>query len=97
MATITKIRRADCIKYRAQVRVKKEGRVLYSKTQTFNSKRAAEVWGIKHEDEISENGIPGEQLDLSVAEACAKYLADLEASPNGVGRSKAQSLRAMGA
>ncbi len=65
MATVTKIRRSDYIKYRAQVRVKEEGKVIYSKAQTFNSKKAAEVWAMKHEDEISTHGIPSENDDIS--------------------------------
>ena len=60
MATIAKFCRCDCIKYRAQLRAKREGKVIYSKTQTFNSKKAAQVWAIRHENEISTHGIPTE-------------------------------------
>ena len=95
MATIRAIEGANGTRYRAQVRIRRGGEIIYAKAKTFSSKKAAEAWAKNLERDIESDGIPTEHSDMSVAEACGKYLADLEGSPKGVGRSKAQCLRAM--
>lgn len=95
MATISKIEGVNGIRYRAQVRINEGGKTVYSKAKTFTSKNAAKRWAELVEEEYHQNGAPHELINITVAEACGLYLKDLEASPKGVGRSKAQCLRAM--
>lgn len=57
MATIRPRKRADCtISYTAQIRIKKDGVQVYTESQTFARKKAAEAWVKRRETELSEPG-----------------------------------------
>lgn len=95
MATITQRKGKQGLRYTAQIRMRKDG-VQHSESKTFDTKAAAKAWGRKREAELEEYGFPDRYDGMTVAEGCLRYLADLRASPRGVGRSKAQTLEAMG-
>lgn len=55
MATITPRKNKDgSTSYKAQVRIRKGGTVLYQETQTFARESAARAWGKKRETELSD-------------------------------------------
>lgn len=57
MATIRPRKRADgTISYTAQIRIKKDGVQVYTESQTFARKKAAEAWVKRRETELSEPG-----------------------------------------
>ena len=57
MATIRGRKRADgTVSYTAQIRIKKNGVQVYTESQTFARKKAAEAWAARRETELSEPG-----------------------------------------
>jgi integrase len=58
MGTITERKRQDGTSaYTAQIRIKRGGRVLHTEAQTFEKRKAAELWLLKREAELA-NGLP---------------------------------------
>ncbi|MCQ4311749.1 site-specific integrase [Pseudomonas stutzeri] len=57
MATIRPRKRADgTVSYTVQIRIKKDGEQVYQESQTFERKKAAEVWAKRRETELNEPG-----------------------------------------
>lgn len=57
MATITSRKRKDgSTAYRAEVRIKREGRIVHKEVKTFDTRKAAENWGKKREVALKEPG-----------------------------------------
>ncbi len=95
MATITqRTGRNGEKRYTAQIRMQKDGR-RHTESETFGSKKAAQVWAKKREAELEANGLPKYHDGIDVATACAKLVEDLEKSPRGLGRSKRLALLRM--
>jgi integrase len=59
MASIISRKRADgTTAYRAQIRVKENGKVIYSEAETFNSRRDAKLWALNRESSLkTEEGL----------------------------------------
>lgn len=57
LATIrTRKNRDGSVKYTAQIRITKDGKQVYQETQSFERKKAAEVWAKRRETELNEPG-----------------------------------------
>ena len=52
MATITTIKRKSGLRYRVQIRISRDGKIVYSETETFSKKVLANEWGEKREAEL---------------------------------------------
>lgn len=93
MATITARKRGDgTLAYTAQIRLKKQGKIVHTEAQTFDRKAAAEAWAKKRETELA---VPGaiersKAGDPTLAHAIDRYIAE---SKKALGRTKTQVLR----
>jgi hypothetical protein len=99
MATIRPRKRADgTISYTAQIRIKKDGVQVYTESQTFARKKAAEAWVKRRETELSEPGAieRAKRGGVLLRDVIDKYLAEVgQAQP--LGRTKEYTLRAIAA
>jgi hypothetical protein len=97
MATIRPRKRADgTISYTAQIRIKKDGVQVYTESQTFARKKAAEAWVKRRETELSEPGAieRAKKGGVLLKDVIYKYLSeDGLAKPRG--RTKEYTLRAV--
>ncbi|MGB4072759.1 tyrosine-type recombinase/integrase [Pseudomonas sp.] len=97
MATIRPRKRADgTISYTAQIRIKKDGVQVYTESQTFARKKAAEAWVKRRETELSEPGAieRAKRGGVLLRDVIDKYLAEVgQAQP--LGRTKEYTLRAV--
>jgi integrase len=95
MGTIAPRKRRDgTIGYTAQIRLKRGGKIIHTEAQTFDRKPAAVVWLKKREGELAQPGAL-ERInvdDPTLADVIDRYI---EASVKGIGRTKAQVLRAV--
>jgi integrase len=82
-------------RYRAQIRIMREKKAVYSESKTFAKKRDAQNWARDRESEIDTKGLPGNESGMTVAAGCERWLSDLERTRKGAGRSRAMSLRRM--
>ncbi|ENW93785.1 tyrosine-type recombinase/integrase [Acinetobacter sp. NIPH 298] len=95
MGTITQRKLKDgTIRYRAEIRINRNGFPPFKESQTFSTKRAATIWLGKREAEIEENpeilrGLES-LLDLTLDDAISKYLAEVG---DQYGRTKTYSLK----
>lgn len=98
MGTIQKRTRKDgTATYTATVRVKRDGKVILSLSETFLRRPMAERWIAKKEAEASDPGgierlKSGKRTGKTVGDAISKYV---ESSQKEIGRTKAQVLRAI--
>ena len=96
MGTITPRKRSNgTTGYTAQIRIKRDGRLVYTEAQTFDRRPAASAWLAKREAELAEPG----GLER-VKAASAPILADvidryIGESRRKIGRTKAQVLAAI--
>lgn len=95
MGTITTRARAGGDKHTAQIRIKRNGVIVYTEAQTFDRKQAAEAWMKKREVALAEPGvleklIGPKETDPTLSECIAKYI---ETSKRAPGKTKAQVLR----
>jgi integrase len=95
MGTITSRKRNDGSSgHTAQIRLKKDGRVTYTESKTFDRKAAAQAWLKKRETELAENGVEAKIVDPTLAEVIDTYNEDKEKKkPNG--KTKTQVLRSI--
>jgi integrase len=93
MGTIVPRKRNDgSTAYMAQVRVKKQGKVIHTETKTFDRKQAANAWIARRETELRQPGAI-ERLhvnDPPLSAVIDQYIAE---SKRDIGRTKAQVLR----
>ncbi|MBK1885591.1 tyrosine-type recombinase/integrase [Marinobacter sp. DY40_1A1] len=92
MASITARKRADGSKaYRADVRVKRDGKVVYQESRTFDRKALAKDWSSRRELELQE---PGALLRIQHRGVTVENLIDryLDEFGRGFGRSKRHHL-----
>lgn len=97
MGTITARRRKDgTFGYTAQIRVKQNGRVVHTESQTFDRRQAARLWLEKREGELAEPGALGvaRKSDPALSQVIAHYI---QHSQREMGKTKAQVLRAIAA
>ncbi|MBX5089400.1 site-specific integrase [Rhizobium lentis] len=92
MGTISERRRKDGSKsYTAQIRIKRDGKLVHTEAQTFERKPAASAWLKKRETELSEPGALDrlKTVDKTLGDAIDQYLLE---SRKDIGRTKAQCL-----
>lgn len=56
MATITARKRASGTRYTAQIRMKRDGRIVYTESETFDKKGLAKEWAARREAELKAPG-----------------------------------------
>jgi hypothetical protein len=97
MATIRSRKRADgTISYTVQIRIKKDGVQVYTESQTFARRKAAEAWAKRRETELSEPGAieRAHQGGVLLKDIIDKYLDEVgQAAP--LGKTKEATLRAI--
>ena len=82
MGTIAQRKLKDgTIRYRAEIRINKKGFPAFKESQTFSTKRLANLWIGKREAEIDANPeiLFGQEnlVDLTLDDAITKYLAEV--------------------
>jgi len=95
MASITSRRRKDgSIGYTAQVRIRRNGKLVYQEAQTFDRRRHAKEWAQRRELALNEPGglEKAKQPKHKVGELIQRYLKDLD-DLNELGRTKRASLQ----
>lgn len=95
MGTIVTRARKGGDKHTAQIRIKRNGVIVYTEAQTFDRKQAAEAWMKKREAALAEPGVLDKLMgppdeDPTLSECIAKYI---ETSNRKPGKTKAQVLR----
>jgi len=96
MGTISERKRKNgTAAYTAQIRIKRDGKVVHTEAQTFDRRPAARAWLKRRETELAEPGA----LDrisapkVTLAQAIRQYIAD---SHKAIGKTKAQCLEMIG-
>lgn len=93
MGTITSRRRRDgTLGHTAQIRIKRDGRLVHSESETFDREPAARIWMAKREEALAKPGglDKAKVKDPLVSEAIAQY--ELE-TKREIGRTKKQVLK----
>jgi integrase len=91
MGTIVKRKRSDgTIAYRAQIILKKGGKVIWSESETFDRHQAAKAWVGRREDELRKPGGTDRPEDPTLGEVIDQYIKE---SVEEFGRTKSQVLR----
>lgn len=93
MATITKRNKTSGIpSFTAQVRIKKSGKVIFSKSETFSQRKLAEKWAARTEKAWHEGTFSLPTPDGTFAELIKRYRLDIEKE---VGKTMIQCLRTL--
>ena len=95
MGTITARKRKDStVGFTAQIRLKKDGVVVYTEAKTFDRRPAAAAWLTKREKELAEPGTLESAMkeDPALKDAIDRYKRE---SKRDIGRTKKQVLRAI--
>ena len=98
MGTITQRKRKDGSSgFTAQIRITKEGKVVYQESQTFDRKATAQAWIRKREAELYEPGAveKANRKGVTVKQMIEKYLAEYE-KLRPLGKTKRATLKAIG-
>lgn len=91
MGSIVARRRKDgTMGYRVQIRIKRDGKVVHTETQTFDREQAAKAWEKKRETELAVPGALTKTEDPLLADVIDTYNAD-KLKPHG--KTKDQVLR----
>lgn len=97
MAAIRARKRADgTVSYTVQIRIKKNGKQVYTESQTFARRKAAEAWAKRRETELTEPGAVDRALrgGVLLKDIIEKYLREAgQAAP--LGKTKEATLRAI--
>lgn len=99
MASIrARTNKSGSISYRAEIRIRRKGKIVWSESATFPRKKLAEVWAARRELDLSEPGaldraISGrDDVSLTVAELIDKYV-EVVFPLKPWGRSKTDTLK----
>lgn len=85
MATITKRTRADgSIVYKAEIVIKKHGKIAHRESKTFDKQRLAKDWGMRREVELQEAEVYTRKDYLPIGDVIRQYMDEFPAT----GRSK---------
>jgi integrase len=90
MGTIIPRKRNDgSTAYRAQIVIKREGKVVHRENETFDRKQVAKVWLARRETELRQPGALDRRPDPPLREVIDRYIAESKK----IDRTKAQVLR----
>ena len=80
MATITSRKRKDGMRYTALIRIKRNGKVVHSETETFDKKSLAKDWAARRESELRVPGALEKEAyeDVTVQQVLEWYRDDFE-------------------
>lgn len=98
MGTITQRKRKDGSSgFTAQIRITKEGKVVYQESQTFDRKATAQAWIRKREAELYEPGAveKANRKGVTVKQMIDRYLREYE-KLRPLGKTKRATLKAIG-
>lgn len=98
MGTITaRPRKSGGIGYTAQIRIKREGQVVYQESQTFDRKQAAQAWVKRRETELAEPGAleRASRKATVLRDIIDQYLEEYERI-RPLGKTKRATLKAIG-
>ena len=96
MATVSARKRKDgSVAYTAQIRIRRNGAIIYQESKTFDQRKAAERWAARRESHIDEAGVQSFVNDMSVGAAIQRYIDEVSSMPRGIGRSKLGALKYM--
>jgi integrase len=98
MGTITQRKRKDGSSgFTAQIRITKEGKVVYQESQTFDRKATAQAWIRKREAELYEPGAveKANRKGVTIKQMIDKYLVEYE-KLRPLGKTKRATLKAIG-
>lgn len=96
MATISQRKRADgSVSYTAQIRIRRNGAIVYQESKTFDQKKPAERWAKQRELYIESVGVNALRDAMTIGEAVQQYIDEVSALPRGIGRSKMSALKYM--
>ena len=92
MATITTIKRKSGTRYRAQIRIRRGGKIVYTETKSFTTKQRARSWSTRREDELADvtDFAALAKQQMTIGAAIEQYL---EAHGEAFGRTKVRSLK----
>ena len=98
MATITVHKRKKGTVYTAQIRIRREGKIVHTESATFDAKRLANAWVARRETELR---VPG-QLEavrhkgVKIGQVLSWYCEDFDGEGDeGFGRTKLGAIRAL--
>lgn len=100
MATFkTRKKKDGTVVHVAQIRITKNGKTVFSESQSFTGPRAlkdAQLWAGNREREVKQMIASGRSLEtMSVAAGIERYLSDYENAPTPLGRSKKHTMLLM--
>lgn len=80
MATITQRKRAGGIRYTAQIRIKRKGKLVYSESKTFARRALAKEWAARREAELQDPAALSrlQHRGMTVGDLVRRYLDDRE-------------------
>lgn len=77
MGSILSRKRKDgSMGYTAMIRIKRDGKLVHSETETFDRKQAADAWMKKRETELSQPGALSKPKDPTLKDVIDEYLRD---------------------
>lgn len=97
MATIRARKKVDgSVSYTAQIRIKKQGRVVYQEAQTFARKQIAQAWVRRREAELYQPGAieRANRKGITVKDMIDRYLVEMEKA-RPLGKTKRATLAAI--
>ena len=71
MATITRRPGKTGVRWRAEIRIKRKGKIIHREAETFSTKRAAQQWAVTREVELGQRT---DFSEFSVADAIKEYV-----------------------
>lgn len=95
MGTITRRETKKGVRYTAQIRLRREGVIVYQESQTFERKQTAQAWIRKRETELAQPGglERAQRQGATVRQMIGRYL---EQYGGALGRTKEATLKAIG-
>jgi hypothetical protein len=96
MATITARTRSDgSISYTAKTRIRKGGIIIYQESKTFDQKKSTQKWVRQRENFIDTKGLVSLLDQMTVGQACSKYIEEISTLHRDIDRSKTGALMYM--
>lgn len=99
MGTIIERKRAKGVRYTAQIRIKRGGKVVYSDAETFSQRAAAKAWIEKREKALAKPGALEAAMNsarkadsVTLGQVIERYVSE---SIKEIGKTKAQVLRSI--